>query len=65
MRRTLADDKQKTAVFKMASGDISVWVDGGIHLKINGAGLDPVEMGEQEALELGELLVCLVNEQRN
>jgi hypothetical protein len=61
---TMADDKQRTEVFKMASGDVSVWVDGGIHLKINAAGEDPVELGEQEALELGELLVRLAIEQR-
>lgn len=48
----------------MASGDIIVWVDGGIHLKINVSGTDPVELGEQEALKLGELLVRLAIEQR-
>lgn len=43
----------------MASGDICVWVDGGIHLKIRAAGTDPVELGQAEALELGELLLRL------
>ncbi|WP_156401338.1 hypothetical protein [Duganella sp. Root1480D1] len=60
----MSDNKQETEVFEMASGDISIWVDGGIHLKVNTPGRDPVELGEQEALELGELLVRLVNEQR-
>ena len=52
----MTDDKQETEVFEMASGDISVWIDGGIHLKVNAPGKDPVELGEQEALKLGELL---------
>lgn len=58
------NDKQEKKVFKMASGDISVWVDGGIHLKINVPSTAPVELGEQEALKLGELLVRLAIEQR-
>jgi len=60
----MSDDKQETEVFELASGDISIWVDGGIHLKVNIPGSDPVELGEHEALELGELLVRLANEQR-
>jgi len=60
----MIDDKQSTEVFEMASGDISIWVDGGIHLKINASSRDLVELGENEALELGELLVRLANEQR-
>ncbi|UUZ48576.1 hypothetical protein LP420_38720 [Massilia sp. B-10] len=58
----MSDDKQETEVFEMASGDISIWVDGGIHLKVNTPGRVPVELGEQEALKLGELLVRLANE---
>jgi hypothetical protein len=60
----MSDDKQEIEVFEMASGDISIWVDGGIHLKVNTPGKDPVELGEQEALKLGELLVRLAIEQR-
>lgn len=56
--------ERNTKVYEMASGDISVWVDGGIHLKLNTFYKDPVELGEQEALELGNLLVRLANEQR-
>ncbi|MES2151454.1 MAG: hypothetical protein V4508_16885 [Pseudomonadota bacterium] len=52
-------------VFKIASGDISVWVDGGVHLKVNAASGDPVELGEEEAMELGKLLIRLVEEQRS
>jgi len=59
-----SDNKTGTEVFEMASGDISIWADGGIHLKVNTTGKDPVELGEQEALKLGELLVRLANEQR-
>ena len=59
----MSDDQQETEVFEMASGDIFVWVDGGIHLKIRGAGTDPVELGEEEALELGELLLRLALQQ--
>lgn len=60
----MSNDQKKTEIFEMASGDISVWVDGGIHLKINVPGTGPVELGEQEALKLGELLMRLAIEQR-
>ncbi len=53
-----------SGIFEMASGDISIWVDGGIHLKLNTTYKDPVELGEREALELGELLVRLARQQR-
>ena len=59
----MSNDKQETEVFEMASGDISVWVDGGIQFKINVLGTDPIELGAQEALKLGELLVRLAIEQ--
>lgn len=45
--------KNSTEICEMASGDISVWVDGSIHLKVNSEFKDPVELGESEALELG------------
>ena len=60
----MADEKQGQEIFEMASGGISVWVDGGIQLKVNTPGKDPVELGEQEALELGQLLIRLASEQR-
>jgi hypothetical protein len=59
----MSDDKQETEIFGMASGDTSIWVGGGIHLKVNTPGGDSVELGEHEALELGELPVRLANEQ--
>jgi hypothetical protein len=52
-----------TEVIEMASGDISVWVDGGIHVDVNTKSKDPIEPGEQEALRPGELLIRLTNEQ--
>lgn len=61
----MVDNKQSMGVFKIAGGDISIWVDGGIHLRVNAAGADPVELGETEALELGRLLIRLVEEQRS
>jgi len=60
----MTKEEQEIEVFEMASGDISIWVDGGIHLKVNTTSKDPVELGDQEALKLGELLVRLANEQR-
>lgn len=61
----MSRNEQKTEIFEMASGDISIWLDGGIHLKLNTTYKDPVELSEQEALELGQLLVRLANAQRD
>lgn len=43
---------------------ISLWVDGGIHIKTRGPHGDPVEMSEDEALALADLLRKLVDERR-
>ena len=43
---------------------ITVWADGGIHIKTNEPHGDPVEMSEEEALALADLLRKLVEEQR-
>jgi hypothetical protein len=43
---------------------ISVWVDGGIHIKTREPHGDPVEMSEEEALALADLLRRLVEAQR-
>jgi len=56
--------ENNTKIFEMASGDISVWIDGGIHMKLNTTYKDPVELRNHEALELGQLLIRLANEQR-
>jgi hypothetical protein len=53
-----------TEVFNLAGGEIALWVDGGIHLKLNNKYKDPVEIGEENALELANLLIRLVKEQR-
>jgi hypothetical protein len=43
---------------------ITVWVDGGIHIKTTDPQGDPVEMSEEEALALAALLRSLVEEGR-
>ena len=49
----------------MGGGEITVWVDGGIHIKtINKYG-DPVELGEDETMQLADLLTSLVREMQN
>jgi len=51
-------------VYELAGGDITVWVEesGVIMLKVREAFGDPVELGEQDALELGALLVRLAQD---
>ena len=41
---------------------ITIWVDGGIHIKTREPHGDPVEMNEEEALALAALLQRLVEE---
>lgn len=50
-----------TPVYELADGDITVWVEesGAIMLKVREPFGDPVELGEQDAHELGALLVRL------
>jgi hypothetical protein len=43
---------------------ITIWVDGGIHIKTREPHGDPVEMTEEEALALADLLGKLVEEHR-
>jgi hypothetical protein len=58
--------EQQPHIYKVADGDIDVWVDpgGAICLKVRNKFSDPVELAEHEAMELAELLIRLVNEQR-
>ena len=51
-----------TNIHELAGGDIAVWQDeaGTVFLKLQEKYGDPVELGEQEALELAELLIQLV-----
>jgi hypothetical protein len=44
---------------------VTVWVDGGIHIKTREPHGDPVEMSEDEALALVDLLKRLVEEERS
>jgi len=55
---------RKSTVYELAGGEIVVWADesGGIMLKVRQPFGDPVELGEAEALELGELLLRLAKE---
>lgn len=49
--------------YELAGGDITVWVDDGvIMLKVHEPFGDPVELSEQEAHELGALLVRLAKD---
>ena len=50
-------------VFKPVE-NITVWVDGGIHIRTREPHGDPVEMSEEDALALADLLKRLVDEQR-
>ncbi|WP_303759035.1 hypothetical protein [Sphingobium yanoikuyae] len=43
---------------------ISVWIDGGIHIKARDPHGDPVEMSEEEALALAVLLHRLAVQQK-
>ncbi len=43
---------------------VSVWVDGGIHIKTSEPHGDPVEMSEEDALVLAALLKRLAEEQQ-
>jgi hypothetical protein len=51
-----------TNIHELAGGDLAVWQDesGTVFLKLQEKHGDPVELGEEEALELAELLIQLV-----
>jgi hypothetical protein len=54
-------------VHELAGGDITLWIDaaGIIHIKTKNEYNDPVELNDEEALELSQLLAHLVSESRN
>jgi hypothetical protein len=55
---------EKPGVYELAGGEIAVWDDNGvIMLKVCNKYKDPVELNEQEALELAELLIRLAKQQ--
>jgi hypothetical protein len=48
-------------IYKIAGGDVVLWsVAGTIHIKTVNAFNDPVELNEDNALELSKLLIRLV-----
>ena len=49
-------------VHLLADGEITVWVDGGIHIKTRNPCGDPVEMNEKDARDLAALLLRLLEE---
>jgi hypothetical protein len=55
----------KRTVYELAGGDITVWAEdsGAIMLKVREPFGDPVELGEEDALELGALLVRLAKDE--
>lgn len=51
----------ESAVYKIAGGNVVLWsVEGTIHIKTVSAFNDPVELNEDDALELSKLLIHLV-----
>jgi len=58
---------RESPIHEVAGGEIAVWTEpsGAIILKVRNKYKDPVDMAEHEALELAELLIRLVKEQRD
>jgi hypothetical protein len=56
-----------TVVHQLAGGEIALWIDaaGVIHIKTKNEYNDPVELNDEEALELSRLLAHLVSESRD
>jgi hypothetical protein len=52
-------------VYELAGGEITLWAEesGAIMLKVRQPFGDPVELGEQEALELAAVLTRLVKDE--
>jgi hypothetical protein len=65
-RKENSVSENQVHLYEVAGGDIDVWVDpgGAICLKVRNKVNDPVELAEHEAMELAELLIRLVKEQR-
>jgi len=51
-------------IYELAGGDITVWAEesGVIMLKVREPFGDPIELGEEDALELGALLLRLAKD---
>lgn len=52
-------------VYELAGGDVTVWAEesGAIMLKVREPFGDPIELGEEDALELGALLLRLARDE--
>lgn len=59
-------NENNVEIFEMAGGDVSIWIGegGGICMKLNTKLFDPIELEEKAVLELANLLLRLVSEQR-
>jgi hypothetical protein len=59
-------NKQQINIYEIADGDIDIWLEpgGSICLKTRTKFNDPIELAEHEAIELAQLLLKLVKEQR-
>jgi hypothetical protein len=54
---------EQRTVYKIAGGNVMLWsVDGTIHIKAIDKYNDPVELTEEDAVELSQLLARLVSE---
>ena len=54
---------EQRTVYKIAGGDVVLWsVDGTIHIKTMNKYNDPVELTDEDAVELSQLLARLVSE---
>ena len=61
--RTEKGADTQTAVHELAGGDVVLWsVDGTVHIKATNKYNDPVELSEQDSLELSALLARIVND---
>lgn len=58
------DRESRVAQIHQPVAGITVWIDGGIHIKTRDSRGDPIEMSEEEALTLAALLQQLVAEER-
>ena len=56
---------ETSKAYKFADGEVTVWIDGCICIKTQNKYDDPVELADEEALELSELLKRLAEEGRS
>lgn len=50
---------EENEVYTLFNDEITVWLDGGIHIKTRNKYNDPVELADFEAIELANLLIKL------